>query len=201
VCISLDGFDLAIPIGEDNLDAVFKSSKWRISPWREIAYLYFIFERAEIRSGSFLRFDDTVRHWANDESNFSNKVSTESNWPMEESQTLGLLISKFPKDLFRHFSVFIKSFHLDCRQRDDELVCMLRYPIHLELLLSFPVISCARWLSTCKHKAPLLVAGGSGKSSRLLESCQSCVFAAIFTTADEGDAYPSENYGTYSYNK
>ena len=108
VFISLDGFDLAIPIDEDNLEAVFKPSKWRISPCREIAHLYFIFESAEIRSGSFLRFDDTVRHWANDESNFSNKVfcsrrSAESNWQKEESQTLALLISQFPKDLFRHF--------------------------------------------------------------------------------------------------
>lgn len=185
VCISLDGFDLAIPIGR------FK----------------FVSLRGMLFILSFSIVDDC-------------KFNLTIVFPFLQS-------------------VFIKSFHLDCRQRDDELVCMLRcvrcvfivycsccvssrfitlhlkrvsisshcvpsflrYPIHLELLLSFPVISCARWLSTCKHKAPLLVAGGNGKSSRLLESCQSCVFAAIFTTADEGDAYPSENYGTCSYNK
>jgi hypothetical protein len=99
--ISFQGFELVIPINKYNLDAAYTVPKWPC-PRQNVVCLHFTFEWAQLSSGSFLDLDGVVQHWVNDESYATSKRLSAPRLK-QQAMKLGLLVSRLPKDLYRHF--------------------------------------------------------------------------------------------------
>jgi hypothetical protein len=104
--LSFHGLDLAIPVSENYLsesDADNHScANGRFHSCQDAASFHFTFERAELSSGSFLQLDDVMQRWAIDAS-YSTSRGINSPRFTQQAKKLGSIVSKFPKDLYRHF--------------------------------------------------------------------------------------------------
>lgn len=103
--LSFHGMDIEIPVSKNHLsDAGHRTcTNGRFfHNSQDAASLHFTFERAELTSGSFLRLDDVMQRWGIDAS-YSTSSGIHSPRFRQQTMQLGSFVSKFPKDLYRHF--------------------------------------------------------------------------------------------------